>query len=673
MSPTFQGPQPRPRSGRSTTRWTCVAPSLLLLGTVCLFSSASGCDCSGAEPVAELVELHNAVDRDWADKLNQWEGAVVGATFALGDGLRTGEQAQARLEFSAGGQLRVGSGSLVRLSASAPTGSGASNTGVEIVTGGAELLAGPAAMRFLTKIGPATVAPNSRVRVIGTGGSVRYEVSVGSARVERTHGSTHEVQAGQGIEVAIGSAEIERFALNRAQEHPPEQPAQEPASITAVVSGRAASSRVPGASAWRRLGPGEHNLAEHSELRVKRRGSVKLRKGDEAASLGGGRYVVGGAEGALVQITRGKLSLGRASDGVSIKVPGGVIATQSGSDKSTSAILRVNTARDTRLRVQQGTLVVRHAGGVHTVRAGQSWRLSSAQSDRTSDSETADLDTRGPEHAEVALPAGESAAIHDPRPPLDLAFATALKCPGGAEVRVAGRSRTRASGKSHVHVKLHAGTHGYRVRCLRSGRASGRTVARGRLRILRDPGTARLPATAPASEVDTDGRRYTVMYQNRLPAIRVRWPTAPQADGYELEVTSLGRGTRAFASDGARHAFKSGVLGEGQHQLTFRVLGGGERSEPTTLRIRFDNAAPAASLREPADRSFAAGATVAIRGVALAGWQASVGGAALDMDRYHRFEGEVEVPRDARSLIIRIAHPKRGVHYYVRRPAGASP
>ena len=59
-----------------------------------------------------------------------------------------------------------------------------------------------------------------------------------------------------------------------------------------------------------------------------------------------------------------------------------------------------------------------------------------------------------------------------------------------------------------------------------AGRPS-KVVARGTVRVERDAGTSQLPARAPTSLVDADGRGYTVYYQNQLPEVRVRWPNAP--------------------------------------------------------------------------------------------------------------------------------------------------
>lgn len=63
-------------------------------------------------------------------------------------------------------------------------------------------------------------------------------------------------------------------------------------------------------------------------------------------------------------------------------------------------------------------------------------------------------------------------------------------------------------------------------------------AAEGQVVILRDSGARQLPSFAPRANVSTDGRRYTVMYQHRLPSVTVSWPTAPSAPSYVLEMGS---------------------------------------------------------------------------------------------------------------------------------------
>jgi hypothetical protein len=121
---------------------------------------------------------------------------------------------------------------------------------------------------------------------------------------------------------------------------------------------------------------------------------------------------------------------------------------------------------------------------------------------------------------------------------------------------------------------------------------------------------------------------------------------------------------KTFKTAAPSYSFTAGALGEGDHHFVFE--GAGIRSKSTSVGIRFDNAAPTASISSPADGGFAPGSRVVVSGTALPGWVVSAGGASLDQDAQNRFSGEVTAPADF-ALAIRFAQPKRGVHYYLRR------
>jgi hypothetical protein len=166
--------------------------------------------------------------------------------------------------------------------------------------------------------------------------------------------------------------------------------------------------------------------------------------------------------------------------------------------------------------------------------------------------------------------------------------------------------------------------------------------------------------------VNTDGREYTVLYQNLLPQVTVRWPNAPQGGSYTLVVTSSGK-THRVTSASANHSFASGRLGEGSHSFQW-MTSSGRKSRPSRATIRFDNAAPKASIVSPANGGFGPGASVAVSGIALPGWQVRAQGETLAMDGQQRFSGTVQ--SGPRGIILQFSHPDRGVHYYLRRASG---
>ncbi len=121
-----------------------------------------------------------------------------------------------------------------------------------------------------------------------------------------------------------------------------------------------------------------------------------------------------------------------------------------------------------------------------------------------------------------------------------------------------------------------------------------------------------------------------------------------------------------------RATLKSGSVGEGTHTLKFETADG-KSSPETTLVVKFDNAAPAASLREPADGSFAPTDTVKVAGLVSEGWTVSIGGTPVALDEQQRFSTSATPAPGENAIVLRLSHPQRGVVYYVRHAGAAHP
>jgi hypothetical protein len=272
---------------------------------------------------------------------------------------------------------------------------------------------------------------------------------------------------------------------------------------------------------------------------------------------------------------------------------------------------------------------------------------------------------RGPAVADLIVGAGDSVVVHDPKPPTAIGFPLGSVCPRGGIVELGTAS---SGGEGLVNILAPAGNNRYRIRCVTDDGLEKKPSREGTLSILRDSGMRQLPRKPPPTQVDTDGRNYTVLYQNQLPKVTVRWPSAPVGSSFTLHVDSSGK-SRTVQSGSAEYSFAAGGLTEGVHQLWFE--GGGKKSKTTTVNIRFDNAAPTANLTSPAEGSFAQGAAVTVSGTALPGWSVSVGNQQLPMDEQQRFSSSVPGPAGQRGLAIRFSHPQRGVHLYLRRAGGS--
>jgi hypothetical protein len=254
--------------------------------------------------------------------------------------------------------------------------------------------------------------------------------------------------------------------------------------------------------------------------------------------------------------------------------------------------------------------------------------------------------------------------IHDPAPPTAVRFRFPGVCPelGVLQLR-AGRSGQYAVGEGAVSLSLGRGTQRYELRC---GTEGGKLVKQGKLSVLSDDGSRRVAARAPATTLAADGHRYTVLYQNRLPVITLTWPDGPMGTALELSHSFAGHEEKIATSE-PLHTFESGTLREGRHDFAF--TGGGKVSRHTRVDIQFDNAAPTVTLDAPPAQALEPGDPLTISGIALPGWQVQVGQQRAPQDDQGRFSLPTSWPSDTRAIAVRLSHPDRGTHVYVRRPA----
>jgi hypothetical protein len=274
---------------------------------------------------------------------------------------------------------------------------------------------------------------------------------------------------------------------------------------------------------------------------------------------------------------------------------------------------------------------------------------------------------------ELTVPAGEHATIHHPAPPLRVRVAYA-GCAGEIALEAQGASAAaveqRVRGRGGALLRLGAGNHRYRVLCIDDGQLAAQPTHSGVLRVRANSANRPLSATAPRATVDADGRRYTVRYQNLLPAVTLRWPNAPGAPSYLLRIEPERGDPRTQSTAGPVATLPAGALAEGGYRFSFQA--GTARSPLGSLLIAFDPAGRAAYLSAPNDRGFAAGAPTTVSGTAIAGAQVSIDGSKLAVDRSGRFTAQAAAGNAADALAVRVQHPATGIHYYLRRVSHAA-
>jgi hypothetical protein len=408
------------------------------------------------------------------------------------------------------------------------------------------------------------------------------------------------------------------------------------------------------------------NLRDAGAVLVKSDTTIRLWRGDKSRRL-------------RLKVQTGDASVVSAQRAIEIETELGVAVLQPGSQ------LRVRPARHgQRYEVTFGRAILSTADGQQvTLGAGEGIGVDTAVEPGSSaaapaalppaapdagatDAEPQPIETLHGATGELTLGLGASATIYDPKPPTAVALDWRALCPEGATLALGRRTPTRlALGET---LLLPTGTHDYKLNCLNAEGAPTAVQSRGSVRVVRNPGTAQLPRSAPKNTIEADGRSYTIMFQNLLPVLEVRWPHAPDASAYELTV-QLGTG-RALQLhlDKPQHVFAAGALPEGSHTLRFEAQrAGNPRSRETTVELRYDNASPVASLRAPSVAGFEPGASVHVAGIALPGSQVSVFGQSFALDAQQRFAGDVPVPAGTRAIAVRIQHPRTGIRYFVRR------
>jgi hypothetical protein len=416
---------------------------------------------------------------------------------------------------------------------------------------------------------------------------------------------------------------------------------------------------------WARIARTTDELPGGTRARLASGARLTVRNGDESTTITGpAELTIGGAAGMLASIESGRATASASAVDALLGVPGGVVSARGGAGGSQLEMRLVGG--NAVVRVRRGQSDLRGTRESHALRTAETGTL-------TSDG-TIDAESRPPPRAHIALPAGTSATLHDPQGSVAVRIEFGNACPAEGVVEVAqGRSFRRpvmrSFGTGAANILVQPGAGNYRLRCSTGGAPTGNAVAEGTLSVRRDSGRTQLPRRPSRNVVDTDGRRYTLLYQNLLPIVTVRWPSAPSATSYTLVLRAGSATSHRIPTPRPQHTLDSGEVPEGVHQLFFEADGGSPpRSPTTTLSVAYDNAASALFLREPGTRPLT-GSSTAVSGIALEGWTVSVAGTELALDRQYRFQGSASLPSNVDAIAIRLVHPRHGTHYYLRRIA----
>ena len=243
-----------------------------------------------------------------------------------------------------------------------------------------------------------------------------------------------------------------------------------------------------------------------------------------------------------------------------------------------------------------------------------------------------------------------------------LQFAFNGKCGGGGTIEMDNDPRFRTArisgGKESANIMAEVGAWSWRLVC-----AGGGTGGSGRIIVRKDSGTRPLPKDPPVNPIDADGRTYRISYQSLIPNVKIKVPAG--AAKYKLHLATGGT-EETFDSDKPSFSIDGKKLKEATY--TYWVdRDGVKQDKVSTLIINFDQTAPQVYIEQPQNgKPF--GADVDVKGAVLPGWTAKVLDVEVPIDtKSRRFIAKVPAPSGANALAIRLSHPQRGVHYYLRR------
>jgi hypothetical protein len=605
--------------------------------------------CGDKDPatIAELIEVVEGGATKTSDPV-EWTAAAKGDKFKAGDQLRTDEAGVARLLIG-GQKLRMGNDTLLQF--------GGKNI---VFFGEIEVDKGLAELGI--DFGDAEITTTGTIRIVRRDDQLQFEVLVGDATITQL-GDVTILEAGDELGFDFGDGVMQKLdpptidaGVPDAAIEPDAAPPTAP-GVSATVSGNGVRIRDADGGKWAKLKPGEQTLASKSDVEIKRRSKVLFaRAGDRVTVPGAGLAYVDAADSSFVTLKKGRADAHAEAARVKVAVPAGSVELHSDEDVATNLSLEV-TQQGTLVEMKTGKATLRAGDRVETIGIGESARLHKGQ---------IEVIDRAPKFSHITLGEVASATLHVVKSPVNVRINFKDKC-ARAVVEVArgrsfGRPAQRRAGKGSAILVLTSGSHRYQVRCYVGDTLSKKPAFAGRLGVKRDSGSRPLPRGAPKNTIDADGRRYTVLFQNRLPAMTIRWRGAPKSDRYTIKVSGGKGKAREVKSSTPEHTYKPGIFTEGTYEYWF--VANGKESKRSKLNLSFDNAAATGYLSSPKPNEKLSGSRAVVKGAAVLGWTVSVGGQTLALDKQYRFDESVPVAPD--GLAVRFSHPKYGTHYYIR-------
>jgi hypothetical protein len=604
----------------------------------------------GSSAVAELAQADGPVERQEGSAT--WQPAPIGTAYFLGDAARVNHGRATLRIVGATAQIAMRDGTVLRF------GGKPGQIRISVEQGAIDLSGNGSIALDVGKVN----LTGGTVEVTSKGiGRASVELTVGNGQVE-TNGQTFDLVIKQPREVGPEARPPVDAGVDAPVAAPIDagvdaeaQPAASDATIE--VTGRRAELRAPGQTTWKPLPAGAGSIAHGSAVRLGPGTTAKLSGGGMTLDLASGaraRLDDGDELGFALEAGGAQIA---ATSPAALALPGGALALAGAPDAASAARLDA-TPRDTRVSILRG-------GSRLTGGPGAELKMSRGETALLTRSGALRVVEAIPGYFDFRVAAGESLTIHDPKPPTAVQFQFDGKCPDGGIIELDRDARFRtakvSAGRDFANALLAPGAWAYRLRCTTRDTEGG-AVASGRISVVRDDGRRPLPRTQGINDIDADGRTYRISYQSAIPnvVVHVRNP----GGAHRLHLASAGR-EQTFDSAIAAITVAGNQLHEGAY--TYWIDRDGVKQDKVSmLIIDFDQTAPQVYIESPINGEPWT-EDIDVRGAVLPGWSAAVEEIAIPIDKQRRFAAKVGAP-GGKALAIRLSHPQRGVHYYLRRP-----
>lgn len=623
----------------------------LVVGVVVALACLAACGGKKGNAIAELKKADGPIERQQGE--GAWAGVKVGQLYYIGDAARTAD-APAELQITGGGALiTMQPHTVLRFG-------GKGSSGKIAVELGAIDLSGDGLVGL--DIGDVRLK-SGRVRVTAKGTGATLSLEMGDATVSNLKGETFDMVVGSVVDLGMDEVTVtnvpDAAVVDAAVDAPIDAPPAAPDVATLVAEGKKVEMLLPGEKKWTAVEPGQVIVTPGSRVRVGKGSSAKITAKGTTLDMAGGSSMTLGPELGFSLDAGPAHGLVDAGGKSSIALPGGAIELRGGQQAGADARLDVSP-RDTKVAMARGSAeLAGSTGGKLDMNRGESATLAKNGTIRVIEAI--------PSYYDFQVAAGESATIHDPRGNTAVQFQFGGKCKDGGFIEMDQNARFQtakvSAGKDSANLMAGVGQWAYRLRCS-SGGGDSAPVASGRVRIMRDDGGRPLPKQAATVPIDADGRTWRISYQSVIPLVQVS--TKGTGTAFTLHIATGGK-EQVFEGKGPHVSVPGSKLDEGTYTY-YLERDGVKDTKVSTLIIDFDNTAPQVYIQSPPPISNKPWeAQVRVRGALMPGWTAASSGIEIPVDKQRRFNGTVDKPTGTTTLAIRLAHPQRGVHYYLRR------